>query len=40
MPDRLNDLLADLNVMLLFTISLFGRLANGTYCSSLLTKSQ
>src|SRR3954470_3261709 len=37
---RLNDLLAALKVMLLLTISLFGRLANGVYFAPRDTKSQ
>ena len=37
---RPNDLLAALNVMLLLTIALFGRLANGVYLFPLVTKSQ
>src|SRR5215813_13039287 len=37
---RPNDLLAALNVMLLLTTALFGRLANGTYFSPLFAKSQ
>ena len=35
-----NDLLAALNVMLLLTMALFGRVANGVYFWPLLTKSQ
>src|SRR6058998_887592 len=35
-----NDLLAALNVMLLFTTALFGSVANGVYLTPLLTKSQ
>src|SRR5262252_10404633 len=35
-----NDLLAALNVMLLFTIALSGRLANGVYFCPFWTKSQ
>src|SRR5213596_2044764 len=34
------DLLAALKVMLLFTIALFGKVANGVYLPLLLTKSQ
>src|SRR5262249_43564105 len=37
---RPNDLLAALNVMLLLTTALFGRLANGTYLLPLFWKSQ
>src|SRR5688572_29001618 len=37
---RPNDLLAALNVMLLLTISLFGRLLNGVYLFPLVTQSQ
>src|SRR5207247_6456210 len=37
---RPNDLLAALNVMLLLTIALFGRLANGVYLFPFVTQSQ
>src|SRR5436190_18519693 len=37
---RPNDLLAALNVMLLLTTALFGRLANGVYLLPLVTQSQ
>src|SRR5207302_754098 len=37
---RPNDLLAALNVRLLLTIALFGRLANGVYFCPLVTQSQ
>src|SRR5271156_3202404 len=37
---RPNDLLAALNVRLLFTTALFGRLANGVYFWPFVTKSQ
>src|SRR6058998_3304911 len=37
---RPNDLLAALNVMLLFTIALSGRLANGVYLFPFVTQSQ
>src|SRR5262245_10361678 len=35
-----NDLLAALNVMLLLTLSLFGRVANGVYLFPFVSKSQ
>src|SRR5436853_6484392 len=37
---RPKDLLAALNVMLLFTTALFGSVANGVYLFPLVTKSQ
>jgi hypothetical protein len=37
---RPNDLLAALNVMLLLTTALFGRLANGVYLFPFVTQSQ